>query len=247
MSSPAIYYPNSNTNNNNITAYIWHTCEFCGQKVKNISQLECGHKYCKGCKIDIKNNKCLSSDCTNISNKPNNSDLKINQAGIKEKSIESKKICEICTETFDKLVILNKCKHEMCSGCKDKTFAVKPQCPFCFTFYGIPTGTQPQGGEMSSRYYQSSLSGYESYGTIEIKYSIPSGTQTKDHPSPGKSYLGITRYAFLPANEKGKKALELLKKAFNNRLIFTIGTSRTTGLESVTWNDIHHKTDFRGP
>jgi len=35
----------------------------------------------------------------------------------------------------------------------------------------------------------------------------------------------------------------MLKTAFEQRLIFTIGQSRTSGEENVlTWNDIHHKT-----
>ena len=36
----------------------------------------------------------------------------------------------------------------------------------------------------------------------------------------------------------------MLKIAFERKLVFTIGNSRTTGAEGViTWNDIHHKTD----
>ena len=30
------------------------------------------------------------------------------------------------------------------------------------------------------------LPGYEQYGTIQIKYVIPSGTQGKEHPNPGQ-------------------------------------------------------------
>lgn len=41
--------------------------------------------------------------------------------------------------------------------------------------------------------------------------------------------------------------LRLLRKAFDQKLIFTVGTSRTTGNENqVTWNDIHHKTSITG-
>lgn len=39
--------------------------------------------------------------------------------------------------------------------------------------------------------------------------------------------------------------LRLLIKAWKRRLIFTIGQSSTTGEENtVTWNEIHHKTEF---
>lgn len=67
------------------------------------------------------------------------------------------------------------------------------------------------------------------------------------HPEPGKPYEGIKRRAFLPYNEEGTEVLKLLKKAFQQGLTFTIGTSRTTGKEGVvTWNDIHHKTSRTG-
>lgn len=39
--------------------------------------------------------------------------------------------------------------------------------------------------------------------------------------------------------------LRLLIKAWTRHLIFTIGQSSTTGEENtVTWNEIHHKTEF---
>ena len=40
------------------------------------------------------------------------------------------------------------------------------------------------------------------------------------------------------------QVLKLLKKAWQRRLIFTIGMSSTTGEEdTVVWNEIHHKTE----
>lgn len=39
--------------------------------------------------------------------------------------------------------------------------------------------------------------------------------------------------------------LELLKVAWTRRLIFTVGTSNTTGEpDTVVWNEIHHKTEM---
>ncbi len=55
---------------------------------------------------------------------------------------------------------------------------------------------------------------------------------------------GFPRTAYLPDNADGQKALRLLKRAFNQRLVFTVGTSSTTGADNmVIWNDIHHKTN----
>lgn len=60
-------------------------------------------------------------------------------------------------------------------------------------------------------------------------------------------YTGTDRKAYLPNNKEGKEVLRLLQKAFEQKLIFTIGESRTTGaMNQVTWNDIHHKTSFTG-
>ena len=68
-----------------------------------------------------------------------------------------------------------------------------------------------------------------------------------DHPKPGARFEGIQRQAYLPDNETGRRVLSLLQTAFNRRLIFTIGQSRTSGHEGVvTWNDIHHKTRTNG-
>ncbi|KAG8146197.1 hypothetical protein E2320_012573 [Naja naja] len=68
-----------------------------------------------------------------------------------------------------------------------------------------------------------------------------------EHPNPGKKFTarGFPRHCYLPDNEKGRKILKLLIVAWERRLIFTIGTSNTTGeSDTVVWNEIHHKTEF---
>ena len=63
----------------------------------------------------------------------------------------------------------------------------------------------------------------------------------------GQPYHGTRRSAYLPNTPEGQKVLQLLKKAFDARLIFTVGTSHTTGTNNaVVWNDIHHKTSIHG-
>lgn len=67
------------------------------------------------------------------------------------------------------------------------------------------------------------------------------------HPHPGKHFSGTIRVAFLPDNAEGREVCDMLKRAFDARLIFTIGRSITTGLDDVVvWNDIHHKTQTYG-
>jgi deltex-like protein len=70
---------------------------------------------------------------------------------------------------------------------------------------------------------------------------------TKSTKNPGHRYSGTTRYGYLPNNREGQKVSKLLKKAFDQKLTFTIGRSSTTGANNViTWNDIHHKTNVLG-
>ena len=72
-------------------------------------------------------------------------------------------------------------------------------------------------------------------------------TQQSNHPNPGKPYYATSRTAYLPDNKEGREILQLLRRAFNQKLIFTVGQSRTTGAQGViTWNDIHHKTSMTG-
>lgn len=167
-----------------------------------------------------------------------------------KKIVEAKEeTCPICLETIRKgdCEMLPKCKHCFCKDCLKKAFQEKPACPICGEIYGSLTGTQPKEGTMNHSKDDSSLPGYEKYGTITIKYYIPSGIQGNEHPNPGQSYHGASRTAYLPDSTEGRKVLKLLERAFNQRLTFTVGRSSTTGINNVvTWNDIHHKTSRSG-
>lgn len=179
--------------------------------------------------------------------------------------------CPICLDVFtDKMKL--KCKHEFCTSCL--TEAMKSQgkiCPVCKDVFGVIEGDQPHGKMTVNQDKNISLPGFKGCGTITIHYSIPSGRQTvrvlplipedtcgicfgeplfdlqEKHPNPGQSFTGAERTAYLPDNKEGNEVLTLLTKAFDQKLIFTVGTSRTTGYENqVTWNDIHHKTSMTG-
>ncbi|XP_055016365.1 uncharacterized protein LOC110171288 isoform X2 [Boleophthalmus pectinirostris] len=163
------------------------------------------------------------------------------------KKDEKDDTCPVCLDTFTKKTQLKSCKHEFCEECLERS--VKTQgaiCPVCKDVFGKVEGDQPHGN-MTWRKSRSSIPGYEGFGSIEISYDIPSGIQTAKHPSPGQWYSGINRTAYLPDNREGNEVLFLLRKAFDQKLIFTVGTSRTTGANNmVTWNDIHHKTSIYG-
>ncbi|XP_056106467.1 E3 ubiquitin-protein ligase DTX4 [Rhinichthys klamathensis goyatoka] len=120
------------------------------------------------------------------------------------------------------------------------------QCPTCKTIYGVKTGNQPPG-KMEYHVIPHSLPGYPDCKTIRIIYNIPPGIQGPEHPNPGKPFTarGFPRHCYLPDNEKGRKVLRLLLVAWDRRLIFSVGTSSTTGeSDTVIWNEVHHKTEF---
>ncbi|XP_078278398.1 putative E3 ubiquitin-protein ligase DTX2 isoform X2 [Rhinoraja longicauda] len=157
-----------------------------------------------------------------------------------------------CTRTIQSNAVgkLSRCGHVfhlLCmmamyeNGNKDGSL----QCPSCKMIYGEKTGTQPKG-RMDIYLLPQSLPGYPDTGSIQIVYNISHGIQGPEHPNPGKPYTarGFPRHCYLPYNEKGRQVLERLKVAWNRRLIFTVGTSSTTGeIDTVVWNEIHHKTE----
>lgn len=163
--------------------------------------------------------------------------------------------CSICLSDLQekRAAILVKCKHSFHRECIESWFKSRPTCPECLTVYGTIIGTQPHG-EMHVRYitYGSmdakfGLAGYPNTDVIKIMYKFPSGIQTAEHPNPGRPYSGTVRIAYLPKNKDGEEVLELLKKAWERRLLFRVGTSVTTGQNNViTWSGIHLKTQMSG-
>ncbi|CAD5110741.1 DgyrCDS111 [Dimorphilus gyrociliatus] len=154
--------------------------------------------------------------------------------------------CIVCFEYSDEPYKLP-CGHMFCKSCVKKLKLRKiTNCPTCRqTFQGLE-GNQPPG-KMFHKILKTSLSGYESYDTICIVYEFESGTQTDEHPNPKHPYKGTIRYAYLPNSPEGQKLYKLLEQAFQQKLIFTIGNSSTTGKSNtITWNDIPHKTSMRG-
>ncbi|XP_052772180.1 uncharacterized protein LOC128211432 [Mya arenaria] len=156
---------------------------------------------------------------------------------------ETEEICVICMETVKKQKTLP-CGHVFCENCIEQQFTYKEACPTCGQVVGTIEGDQPDGTMTITIDDLTHCAGFEHVGQFIITYSFENGKQGPSHPNPGAIYKGITRKAFLPKNEKGKRICKMLWVAFERRLVFTVGSSRTTGKEGViTWNDIHHKTD----
>uniref|UniRef100_A0A8V5GSB0 E3 ubiquitin-protein ligase n=1 Tax=Melopsittacus undulatus TaxID=13146 RepID=A0A8V5GSB0_MELUD len=162
--------------------------------------------------------------------------------------IDPERQCPICLGEIREPRTLERCRHSFCSGCIARALEVRTACPVCGRFYGVLVGNQPPDGRMMvTRDGMRPLPGYEGCGTIVIQYVFPPGVQGEEHPNPGVRYPGTTRVAYLPDCPEGNKVLGLFRKAFAQRLTFTVGTSMTTGRANViTWNDIHHKTSCTG-
>lgn len=163
-------------------------------------------------------------------------------------SSQEEENCCICLDAFTNKII-TKCKHSFCKDCWDRAMAVNPQCPICKTAFGKMEGNQPEGTMTHTITDHLHLPGFGyQCGTIEINYYFPGGVQSDNHPNPGQRYTGTSRTAYLPDNPEGREVLKMLQRAFKQKLTFTIGESRTTGQKNtVTWNDIHHKTSTHSP
>ncbi|XP_038144019.1 E3 ubiquitin-protein ligase DTX3L-like [Cyprinodon tularosa] len=155
--------------------------------------------------------------------------------------------CPICMSVFTNKQQL-KCKHAFCLECLQSAMKnIGPICLICKDVFGEMKGNQPDGTMRWIKHNYGDLPGFPGCGHIQITYNIPDGKQKDIHPNPGERYWGTTRTAYLPNNKEGNEVLRLLKKAFDQKLIFTVGASRTTGAKNaVTWNDIHHKTSMIG-
>ena len=78
---------------------------------------------------------------------------------------------------------------------------------------------------------------------ISFLNTVFQGIQGPNHPHPGWQFLGDTRFAYLPNSPEGKEVLTLLKKAFDAKLIFTVGKSATSHRDNLLiWSDIEQKT-----
>ncbi|XP_069139816.1 uncharacterized protein [Argopecten irradians] len=222
-------------------------CESCYECSEEMARLKCGHSFCKiPCFLPMQKNRtciiCKAKD--NFYEDGSSDEFSDGEDTVLEPKTDEP--CVICMDDISNPMHLS-CGHVFCKECITQSIAHKPACPICGEIFGKLKGDQPTNGNMKVERKSTSLTGYKGVGTIEIRYFFPSGIQQENHPRPGKPYKGTERRAYLPDNKEGQKVLRLLKKAFESRLTFTIGSSRTTGQDDVvTWNDIHHKTKRDG-
>lgn len=183
----------------------------------------------------IKTQKIIKQDY----NKNELNNLDCNKC-IKSKACEELIKFQIYNNSFD-VVLLNDCNdHFFHIDCLINMIGEEKQytkCPNCNVIYGIMVGDQPNGTMQVTIDKKYKCDGYKKNNTIIIKYNFPNG----------KNYEGTSRTAYLPDTNEGREILALLRIAFERRLLFTIGTSVTTGkINQTIWNGIHHKTNLKG-
>ncbi len=160
--------------------------------------------------------------------------------------------CSICLDHFSEgqsCLQLHRCHagHYFHEECITAALRTNMRCPNCATQYGMPAGLQP-AGRMAVTLRPFQLPGEEeSFGTYVVAYQFPNGLQGPRHPSPAAEYTGTSRRAYIPATAHGQQVLRKFMRAWDARVLFTVGTSLTTGRPNcVIWNGIHHKTSITG-
>eukprot|EP00899_Mesostigma_viride_P005221 jgi/Mesvir1/146/Mv13511-RA.3 len=130
----------------------------------------------------------------------------------------------------------------MADGVTSQTFT---RCERCMQRFGVTVGMQPLSATMTHQLDRGLTLAGSAQGAIKITYHVPDGRQDCDGQYPGKPFEGTFRTAYLPDSSEGHDVLKWLQQAFQQRLIFSVGTSLTTGKDNVvTWAGIHHKTDL---
>ncbi|XP_064189807.1 E3 ubiquitin-protein ligase DTX3L-like [Anguilla rostrata] len=128
------------------------------------------------------------------------------------------------------------CTHAFCAACLERsTERLGLQCPVCLKALGL-LGDQPEG-------QMTWISGFNIFRNkyFRIIYDIPSGTQTGAHPNPGKPFTGIRTAALLPNTPDGEEVLYLLRRAFDQKLVFTVAATGGAA-DRVVFRDIPHAT-----
>ena len=187
----------------------------------------------------------LCSDRDVVAKKLSESELWADYAVPNESLEETCPICltELCDEPCVKLNCCTHVFHKDCiRGCLGQATYIK--CPLCSAIVGTYVGSQPPGKMLVSFQKARTIEGCRpGSGLIYVTYEIPGGRQGKNHPHPGKPFTGTFREAYFPNTPEGRRVVRMMKVAFKRKLVFTVGTSVTSGKENtVVWNGIHHKT-----
>ncbi|KAL7470393.1 hypothetical protein ACHAXS_010614 [Conticribra weissflogii] len=162
--------------------------------------------------------------------------------------------CRICRRPLSSFTTTAKlqCDHVFHRSCIEASLRHRPACPTCGDAGCIEPsfGTSPSGTLHHSILRDRPCPGFpDAPSTILIEYHVPHGVQKPYHPHPGRRFEGFSRReAFLPDNPAGRALLTRIVYAWKRGLVFSVGTSATTGRsDAVVWSSlVPHKTSLRG-
>lgn len=136
--------------------------------------------------------------------------------------------CGICQEKLDiNVVAINKCKHQFHMSCIYGWFQKERTCPYCKDQLVCHVGNQPNIPGSFFRVLESKriLAGYADTNSLVVRMFIPSGIQPSDGVLPGKVFNGISEQYFFPNTSMFSDIISMLKKAWDQRLIYTYNTN----------------------
>ncbi|KAG5849944.1 hypothetical protein ANANG_G00077080 [Anguilla anguilla] len=139
--------------------------------------------------------------------------------------------CPLCMEPLQKKQRL-KCAHAFCAACLERFVErLGLQCPVCLKALRV-LGDQPEGEMM-----QGWCRNFAGHTYFHITYNIPRGIQMETHPNPGKPFIGTQSLTILPITPEGEEVLNLLVRAFDQKLVFTV-VATDEEEDRVVFNDI---------
>lgn len=133
--------------------------------------------------------------------------------------------CGICQDQLGpvNVVSINDCDHQFHQQCLYGWFNKQLCCPFCkenlVKHYGnqpMPVGSCFKVDESKRR-----LPGYANDTSLVVTMFIPGGIQGRDGKLPGKPFAGVEDRLWFPNTPHFSDMISLLKKAWDQRLVYT--------------------------
>ena len=173
----------------------------------------------------------------NIQSRMSNNQQPAQNVTEKDPPAEKQVECTICFSEYpqeSRLWITLNCGHKLCQSCHSHILQDRVtmsgtrssfcKCPFCAVVDGMEIGTCPDG----------TMNTVHRGNWILVTYTF------RQQPH------FFVRTTCFPNTRQGRRVIDLMTVAFDRRLVFSIGTSLSTGItNTVVWN-IHHKTSTTG-
>ena len=172
---------------------------------------------------------------------------------LEEEDLSPDVTCSICLETlgWSAEPDLTPCRPITCvdhyfhTACLSRWLVENPVCPLCRQPLRVTTGYQPQpeGCNWQQEAVPVALAGHEDCQALRITLVFPAGVQEEDQPLPGTPFAAAAFITWLPSHSEGQRVAELLRTAWDRRLLVRIGVNpETHHMDRLIWNGWEVKT-----